>query len=135
MSARGCEGACVNLDMTKNAKTSMFHKQNSTKSVDGTTNKAKGTTTTCSFKMPSRSELSPIKLFKHIGGKMAAVVKMMSSKGSRRSCRKVTNSSEKTAISKSLVIPNIDSHRAEAIDDCIQFINMSSSLPRSNSVS
>ncbi|KAI5675028.1 hypothetical protein M9H77_05978 [Catharanthus roseus] len=29
--------------------------------------------------------------------------------------------------------PVIDSHRAEAIDDCIEFINSSSSLPRSNS--
>ncbi|KAK4351588.1 hypothetical protein RND71_030901 [Anisodus tanguticus] len=131
MSARGC----VKPEMTKNAKiTSNFQKQNSRKSVDGTTNDAR-CTTSCSFKMPNRSQLSPIKLFKHLGGKMVAVMKRMSS-SSRRSCRKVTNSSERAAISaNSTTIPNIDSHRAEAIDDCIQFINSSSSLPRSNSVS
>lgn len=138
MSARGCEGASVKPEMTKNAKTtSKFQKQNSTKSVvDGTTNDARSTTssTSCSFKMPNRSQLSPIKLFKQLGGKMAAVMKMVSS--SKRSCRKVTNSSERAAISaKPTAALNIDSHRAEAIDDCIQFINLSSSLPRSNSVS
>ncbi|KAJ4705345.1 putative JOSEPHIN-like protein [Melia azedarach] len=37
--------------------------------------------------------------------------------------------------SKPSVIP-VDSHRSEAIEDCIEFINSSSSLPRrSNSVS
>ncbi|MCD7462756.1 hypothetical protein HAX54_049296 [Datura stramonium] len=140
MLARGCEGVSVinKPEMTKNAKaTSKFQKQNSTKTVvDGTTNDARSTTTTtsCSFKMPNRSQLSPIKFFKHIGGKMAAVMKKMSS--SRRNCRKVTNSSERAAICvKPSVALNIDSHRAEAIDDCIQFFNSSSSLPRSNSVS
>ncbi|KAJ8553064.1 hypothetical protein K7X08_020457 [Anisodus acutangulus] len=131
MSARGR----VKPEMTKNAKiTSNLKKQNS-RSVDGTTNAARSTTT-CSFKMPNRSQLSPMKLFKHLGGKMAGVLKMVSP-SSRRSCRKVTNSSERGAISKSSTTPNIniDSHRAEAIDDCIQFINSSSSLPRSNSVS
>ncbi|KAL3334069.1 hypothetical protein AABB24_030703 [Solanum stoloniferum] len=140
MPVRGCEGgSVVKQEMTKNTKiASKFQKQNSTKSVvDGTTNDARSTTTTttsCSFKMPNRSQLSPIKIFKHLGGKMAALIKMVSS--SKRSCRKVTNSSERATISaKPTVALNIDSHRAEAIDDCIQFINLSSSLPRSNSVS
>ncbi|CAN4101837.1 unnamed protein product [Withania somnifera] len=139
MPPKGCEGVVsVKPEMTKNSKTkSKFQKQNSTKSVvDGTTNDARSSTSTtsCSFKMPNRSQLSPIKLFKILGVKMAGVIKMMSS--SKRSCRKVTNSSEKATISaKPTAALNIDSHRAEAIDDCIQFINLSSSLPRSNSVS
>ncbi|KAM3309246.1 hypothetical protein CQW23_13910 [Capsicum baccatum] len=139
MPVKGCEVVSGKPEMTKNAKTtSKFQKQNSTKSVhvDGATNDAKSTTSTrsCSFKMPNRSQLSPIKLFKQLGGKMAAVMKVMSS--SKRSCRKVTNSSERAAISaKPTAALNIDSHRAEAIDDCIQFINLSSTLPRSNSVS
>ncbi|KAG5598503.1 hypothetical protein H5410_029873 [Solanum commersonii] len=139
MPVRGCEGgSVVKQEMTKNTKiASKFQKQNSTKSVvDGTTNDARSTTTTtsCRFKMPNRSQLSPIKIFKHLGGKMAALIKMVSS--SKRSCRKVTNSPERATISvKPTAALNIDSHRAEAIDDCIQFINLSSSLPRSNSVS
>ncbi|TMW86253.1 hypothetical protein EJD97_021679 [Solanum chilense] len=139
MSTRGCEGvSVVKPEMTKNTKiASKFQKQNSTKSVvDGTTNTARSTTTTtsCSFKMPNRSQLSPIRIFKQLGGKMVALIKMISS--SKRSCRKVTNSSERATISaKPTAALNIDSHRAEAIDDCIQFINLSSSLPRSNSVS
>ncbi|KAH0664871.1 hypothetical protein KY285_026077 [Solanum tuberosum] len=137
MPVGGCEGgSVVKQEMTKNIA-SKFQKQNSTKSVvDGTTNDARSTTTTtsCSFKMPNRSQLSPIKIFKHLGGKMAALIKMVSS--SKRSCRKVTNSPERATISaKPTAALNIDSHRAEAIDDCIQFINLSSSLPRSNSVS
>nr|GMD14108.1 josephin-like protein [Ipomoea batatas] len=60
---------------------------------------------------------------------MVAAFRMMSPKRSR----KVT-SSETTAKPPAPAPPVLDSHRAEAIHDCIQFIN-SSSLPRSNSVS
>ncbi|CAN4102233.1 unnamed protein product [Withania somnifera] len=136
MSTRGCEGvASVKPEMTKNAKTtSKFQKQNSTKIVvDGITNDARSTTSTTSysFKMHNRCQLSPTKCFKQLGGKMAAVMKMMPS--SKRSGKKVTNSSERAAIcAKPTAALNIESHRAEAIDDCIQFINLYSSLPRSN---
>lgn len=56
---------------------------------------------------------------------MVAILRTMSP---RRCSPKVT-SSEKA---KPCVAP-VDSHRAEAIDDCIEFINSSASLPRSNS--
>lgn len=58
---------------------------------------------------------------------MVRVLRMISP---RRASPKVT-SSERV---KTCVAP-LDSHRAEAIDDCIEFINSSSSLPRSNSTS
>jgi hypothetical protein len=50
----------------------------------------------------------------------------------RKSSRKVTSSS--LPRSRSLA-EAVDSQRAEAIEDCIEFLNSSSSLQRSNSVS
>ncbi|TMW85074.1 hypothetical protein EJD97_023835 [Solanum chilense] len=81
-----------------------------------------------SFKR-STSELSAIKLFKRFGGKIVAIVRMMSPRSSGK-----VNSSNKP-LSDPPILINSD-HRVEAIKDCINFINSSSSrLPRSNSVS
>ncbi|KAL3518080.1 hypothetical protein ACH5RR_020669 [Cinchona calisaya] len=80
------------------------------------------------MRMPRKNkELSffPLKCLKHLGGKMMAMLRMISP---LRCSAKVTSS----ARAKPCVAP-VDSHRAEAIDDCIEFINSSSSLPRSNS--
>ncbi|XP_019178337.1 PREDICTED: uncharacterized protein LOC109173552 [Ipomoea nil] len=114
----------------RTSSTSVLQKQNSSKSratTDGNSSKpTKCATYTCSFKRSSQlSSSSAIRYLKLLGGKMVAALRMMSPKRSR----KVT-SSETTPKP-----PALDSHRAEAIHDCIQFINDSSSLPRSNSVS
>ncbi|KAK4355998.1 hypothetical protein RND71_024969 [Anisodus tanguticus] len=74
-------------------------------------------------------------MFKRLGGKMVAVVRMMSPSGSRwRSSGKVNSSVNSRRPSDSAITSD---HRVEAIKDCIHFINSSSSsrLPRSNSVS
>lgn len=125
---------------TNDKRTSVLQKQNSKRPTthhQGNNNNNKAKCTTCSFK---RSESSPspssaIRYLKLLGGKMVAAFRMMSPKRSRKGSRKVT-SSESTAKPPAPPPPPpaLDSHRAEAIDDCIQFIN-SSSLPRSNSVS
>ncbi|XP_071916771.1 josephin-like protein [Coffea arabica] len=98
-----------------------LQKQKSCKKEDNTPR----CTRSCKFRLPRKKELSPLKYLKHIGGKMFAVLQMMSP---RRCSPKVTSSER----AKPSVAP-VDSHRAEAIDDCIEFINSSSSLPRSNS--
>ncbi|CAN1150716.1 hypothetical protein LINPERPRIM_LOCUS18048 [Linum perenne] len=51
----------------------------------------------------------------------------------RSTCR--VSSSASGSRSPFVVSPPVDVHRKEAIKDCIEFINHSSSLPRSNSVS
>ncbi|KAH0659790.1 hypothetical protein KY285_028413 [Solanum tuberosum] len=78
-----------------------------------------------SFKR-STSELSAIKLVKRLGGKIVAIVRMMSPRSSGK-----VNSSNKP-LSDPPILINSD-HRVEAIKDCINFINSSSSPSRENS--
>lgn len=86
-----------------------------------------------SFKR-STSELSAIKLFKRLGGKMVAIVRMMSPRSSDKVNSSV-NSTNNKPLSDPPILINSD-HRVEAIKDCINFINSSSTrLPRSKSVS
>ncbi|KAM3373985.1 hypothetical protein P3S68_012699 [Capsicum galapagoense] len=78
----------------------------------------------------SSSDLSAIKMFKRLGGKMVAIMRMMSP----RSTGKVNSSVNSKPSPNPSKIINSD-HRVEAIKDCINFINSSSAhLPRSNSV-
>lgn len=112
---------------TDDKTTRTFYKQNSRKRADG--NCGTRFSGTCRLRLPKRSELSPLKYFKHISDKVAAVLRLVST-GAGASPKDISSSGR----AKPLVAP-IDSHRAEAIDDCIEFINTSSSLQRSNSVS
>ncbi|KAJ4725623.1 putative JOSEPHIN-like protein [Melia azedarach] len=82
----------------------------------------------CGIRLPKRSEVSPTRFFKHVSSKMARGLCFTYFK--KTSSPAVSSSGR----SKPSVIP-VDSHRSEAIEDCIEFINSSSSLPRSNSVS
>ncbi|KAI3678478.1 hypothetical protein L6452_37772 [Arctium lappa] len=107
---------------TVGKRTTVFCELNSSKKVDGNGTKFTGT---CRF-LPQRSELSPVKYIKHLGDKMMAAVRFIGAR--KRTSTKVTSSGTPKQ-------PTVDSQRAEAIDDCIEFINSSSSLTRSNSVS
>ncbi|KAL8261837.1 hypothetical protein R6Q59_025886 [Mikania micrantha] len=100
----------------------MFCEPSSTKKIDFNGTKFAGT---CRF-LPQRSMRSPVKRIKHMGDKMIIVIRLIS--GRKRASTRVTSSGTPKQ-------PPVDSQRAEAIDDCIQFINSSSSLKRSNSVS
>ncbi|OMO84269.1 hypothetical protein CCACVL1_10914 [Corchorus capsularis] len=91
----------------------------------------KKVTRTCGFMLCRRSEFSPARFLKHLGGKVAKGLHVMSRR--IRPFPKVTSSSS-SGRSKPFVTP-VDSHRNAAIEDCIEFINSSASLPRSNSVS
>ncbi|KAF5747608.1 josephin-like protein-like [Tripterygium wilfordii] len=83
-----------------------------------------------SFRMLRSSTHSPARLLWRLGAQVARALRRMSMR--RRSSRKV--SSAILARSRSLA-DAIDSQRAEAVEDCIEFLNSSSSLQRSNSVS
>lgn len=86
----------------------------------------------CGIRLPKRSEVSPVRFFKHLRRRMARGLCFAYFKKRRSATVSATVSS--SGRSKPSVIP-VDSHRSEAIEDCIEFINSSSSLPRSNSVS
>ncbi|XWS55553.1 hypothetical protein CRYUN_Cryun09bG0009900 [Craigia yunnanensis] len=77
-----------------------------------------------------KSLFSPARLLRRLGAKVARALRFVSIR--RNSSRMVSSSN--LPRSRSLV-ESIDSHHAEAIEDCIEFLNSSSSLSRSNSVS
>lgn len=83
-----------------------------------------------SFRLPRSSKFSPARILRRLSAKVARVLRFVSMR--RKSSRKVSSAS--LARSRSLA-DAIDSQRAEAIEDCIEFLNSSSSLQRSNSVS
>ncbi|KAH7553811.1 hypothetical protein ACOSP7_029324 [Xanthoceras sorbifolium] len=85
-----------------------------------------------SFRLPRSLRFSPARLLEHLGAKVARALRCVSMR--KRSSRKVSSST--LTRSRSLA-DSIDSHRhrAEAIEDCIEFLNSSSSMSRSNSVS
>ncbi|CAK9186396.1 unnamed protein product [Ilex paraguariensis] len=83
-----------------------------------------------SFRLPKSSGFSAVRFLKSVGAEVARALRTLSSR--RRSSRRVSSSS--LARSRSYAEP-LDSHRAEAMVDCIEFLNSSSTLQRSNSVS
>lgn len=108
------------------SKGTLIYKRNCLSQAAGNKRDAAGS---CGIRLPKRSELSPVRFLKHLRSKIAKGLCFLS----------LRKGSSPTAISSSgrsrqSVIP-VDSHRTEAIEDCIEFINSSSSLPRSNSVS
>ncbi|KAL4283412.1 hypothetical protein GQ457_16G023520 [Hibiscus cannabinus] len=82
------------------------------------------------FRFVESSSFSPASFFRHVGAKVAGALRFVSVRGNSSS-RKV--SATKLSRSRSLA-ESIESHRAEAIEDCIEFLNSSSSLSRTNSV-
>lgn len=73
---------------------------------------------------------SAVRFLNCIGSKVASALRFVST---TRSSRKVSSSS--TLLRSRSYAEQLDSHRAEALEDCIEFLNSSSSLQRSNSVS
>ncbi|EXC01480.1 hypothetical protein L484_022052 [Morus notabilis] len=86
------------------------------------------------FQLPKGSSVfmsvSPMRLLKHFAGHVVRTLCMVS--GKRTPSPNSGKNSSSSARSKPFVAP-LDSHRMEAIEDCIQFINSSCTLSRSNS--
>ncbi|XP_065854146.1 josephin-like protein [Euphorbia lathyris] len=87
------------------------------------------------FRLPkTSSNYSPARILRRLGAKVSRVVRLVAMRRKQSSSRKVSSASSLTR-SRS-VADALDSQRAEAIEDCIEFLNSnSSSLHRSNSVS
>ncbi|XP_050213844.1 josephin-like protein [Mercurialis annua] len=82
------------------------------------------------LRLPRSSKYSPARLLRRLGAKVARVIRLVSTR--RKSSRKVSSASLTRSRS---VADAMDSQRAEAVEDCIEFLNSSSSLQRSNSIS
>ncbi|XP_059667940.1 josephin-like protein [Cornus florida] len=115
----------VGFSLDVNDKPTFFHKHGG--GIKITINKKRAIRIWTTFRLSKTSSFSFLKL---IGAKVARVLRLVSTRKSRSPC-KVSSSS--LARSQSY-LDQIDSHRAEAIEDCIEFLN-SSSLQRSSSVS
>ncbi|XAR68846.1 hypothetical protein NMG60_11000232 [Bertholletia excelsa] len=79
------------------------------------------------FRLPKSSGFSPVVFLRRAGAKLVRTLRFMSAR--RRCSRRVSSSSLTRSRSYA---DTIDSHRAEAVEDCIEFLNSSSSLHRSN---
>ncbi|XP_010256623.1 PREDICTED: josephin-like protein [Nelumbo nucifera] len=101
-------------------------KQSSSKRVAGNRDNAG----TYSFRLPKSLGFSPVRFLRSLGDKVARVLQRISTRG-RRSSSKVSSSNSRSRP----LAASFDSHRSEAIEDCIEFINSSASFQRSNSVS
>ncbi|MED6183687.1 hypothetical protein PIB30_040072 [Stylosanthes scabra] len=82
------------------------------------------------FGLFKESSSSPVRFLLNLGSKVASAIGIASMRG--RSSRKVSSSA--LARSQSLAEP-IDSHRAKAVEDCIEFLHSSSCRERPSSVS
>ncbi|KAL2509879.1 uncharacterized protein Fot_33642 [Forsythia ovata] len=116
----------VTLSLDVNDKSTIYSKHGCDTKFGGNEKKVVGNIG--NFRFPRSSQSSgywAAGFFRHIGAKVARALQFV------RSSRKVSSAS--LARSKSYA-ETLDSQRAEAIEDCIEFLNSSSSLQRSNSV-
>ena len=88
----------------------------------------RGFSRNCRFKLPKGSELT-IRYLKNLADKVARALQSVTT-------RKRQSPKDSSSIGRSnpAFVAPVDSHRTEAIEDCIEFINSSSSFSRSNSV-
>ncbi|TQD87781.1 hypothetical protein C1H46_026633 [Malus baccata] len=73
---------------------------------------------------------TPIKLLRTLRAKVATAVCILSAR--KRTSRKVSSSNH--LIRSRSVSDPMESHRVEALEDCIEFLNSAASLQRTNSV-
>ncbi|KAF3562053.1 hypothetical protein DY000_02019993 [Brassica cretica] len=89
------------------------------------------------FSFRVRSSPRARRLLRRIGAGVAKTLRFMSLGRKTSSNTKSTQSTSTSSIYlvKSKSVNESESHRAEAIEDCIEFLHSSSSLSRSNSIS
>lgn len=82
-------------------------------------------TRTCTFRLHMDTNSSPVRLLLRLGEKVASAIRNVSVR--RRSSRKVSSS---TLVRSRSLSDLTDSHRAETVEDCIEFLHSSSSRER-----
>ncbi|KAH0930029.1 hypothetical protein HID58_015756, partial [Brassica napus] len=104
-------------------------------SVKGSYGKNPGCTTSCGLRLPKKTEATAARLVKILSCKLVKGLRLvvMRRKTKKRSPPLKASSTGRSQPSV-ISVPN-DTCRSEAIEDCIQFINSSTSFIRSSSVS
>ena len=106
-------------------------------SVKGSYGKSPGCTTSCGLRLPRKTEATAARLVKLLSCKLVKGLRLVVTRKKKKKKKRSpplkpssTGRSQPSVIS----VPN-DTCRSEAIEDCIQFINSSTSFIRSSSVS
>ncbi|KAK7294652.1 hypothetical protein RJT34_17542 [Clitoria ternatea] len=126
--SRKCKRVCFSPDVYE--KPTIFFKHTGSDNNDednssrGTRNR-KRITGTYTLRLPTESKISPVRFLLRLGAKMASAIRDVSMK--RRSSRKVSSS---TLVRSRSLSDLTDSHRAETVEDCIEFLHSSSSRER-----
>ncbi|CDY51356.1 BnaA04g28500D [Brassica napus] len=104
-------------------------------SFNGSYGKSPGCTTSCGLRLPRKTEATAARLVKLLSCKLVKGLRLvvMRRKKKKRSPSLKASSTGRSQPSV-ISVPN-DTCRSEAIEDCIQFINSSTSFIRSSSVS
>ncbi|XP_056861810.1 josephin-like protein isoform X1 [Raphanus sativus] len=98
--------------------------------------KIPGCTTSCGLRLPRKTEVTAARMIKQLGCKFAKGLRLVVMRKKRKSPPSKGSSSFSSGRSQPSIMPiSNDNHRSEAIEDCIEFINSSSSFNRSNSIS
>ncbi|XP_048613817.1 josephin-like protein isoform X2 [Brassica napus] len=96
--------------------------------------KIPGCTTSCRLRLPRKTEVTAARMIKQLGCKFAKGLRLVVMRKKRKSSPSKGSSSFSSGRSQPSIMPlSNESHRSEAIEDCIEFINSSSSFNRSNS--
>lgn len=127
---RTTEKVCYTSDFS--GKPIMLLKQTSVGCSGGRVlgNNKKRITGTWTFRFPKDPKFSPVRFLQQLGAKVASAIRVVSMR--KRSSRKVSSSSLVRTYS---VSDPIDTHRAKAVEDCIEFLHSSSTRERPSSVS
>ncbi|CAN7039480.1 unnamed protein product [Brassica oleracea var. botrytis] len=96
--------------------------------------KIPGCTTSCGLRLPRKTEVTAARMIKQLGCKFAKGLRLVVMRKKRKTPPSKGSSSFSSGRSQLSIMPiSDDNHRSEAIEDCIEFINSSSSFNRSNS--
>ncbi|CAE6020105.1 unnamed protein product [Arabidopsis arenosa] len=104
-------------------------------SVKGPYGKNPGCTTSCGLRLPRKTECTAARLIRHLSCKFVLGLRLVVMRKKKKKRSPPLKKASSSGISQPSVISvvNDNNHRSDAIEDCIQFINSSSSFTRSSS--
>ncbi|CAF2096764.1 unnamed protein product [Brassica napus] len=104
-------------------------------SAKGPYYKNPGRTTSCGLRLPRKTEVTAAKLIKHLSCKFVKGLRLVVMRKNKKKRSPPLKASSTGRSQPSVISVANDTCRSEAIEDCIQFINSSTSFTRSSSAS
>ncbi|KAL0897341.1 hypothetical protein Bca101_081302 [Brassica carinata] len=104
-------------------------------SVNGSYGKNPGYTTSCGLRLPRKTEATAARLVKLLSCKLVKGLRLVVMRRRKKKRSPPLKASSTGRSQPSVISVANDACRSEAIEDCIQFINSSTSFKRSSSVS